>query len=209
MDENALRWRLKLGRNGMKLTLILVCVIAMSLLVGAISAQDANTKHFAKDGLSFDYPSGWTIDESKSSSQMQYLTLGRDGYAMLIVRAPRAVVDTPDKEAHSKKLVQDGFIDAWMKNFESTGAKPERSVVATEIAGGPAECARLSASLEGEPGHIDVCWRILDQRMLQLAIIGSNKDVTRTSPTWDVVRNSLKIEPPQPKGSPSPTPKGK
>lgn len=193
----------------MKLALIFVSIVALSLLAGASSAQDSNTKHFAKDGLSFDYPSGWTIDESKSSAQMQYLTMGRDGYAMLILRAPRAVVDTPDKEAHSKKLIQEGFVDAWMKNFESTGAKPERSVVATQIGGGPAECARLSASLEGEPGHIDVCWRFLDQHMVQLAIIGSDKDVTRSSSAWDAVRNSLKIEVPQPKSSPSPTPKSR
>ena len=179
------------------------------LSVGAVLAQTSG-QHFAKDGLSFDYPAGWTMDESKSTGQMQYLTLSRDGYATVIVRSPRGLIDTPDKEAHAKKLIQEDFVDAWLKNFESSGAKPERSIVNMEIAGGPAECTRLSASLSGEPGRVDICWRLIEKRMVQLAIIGSTNDITRSTPAWDLIRNSIKVEPPpepKPTGKPSPTPK--
>src|SRR5262249_17758572 len=109
---------------------------AIALLATATLAQNSG-QHFAKDGLSFDYPAGWSIDESKTSGQMQYLSLGRDGYAMIVVRSPRGLIDAPEKEAHAKKLIQDGFVDAWANNFSSQGAKPERSTVATEIGGGP------------------------------------------------------------------------
>ena len=180
-------------------------IVAMASLAGATLAQNSN-QHFAKDGLSFDYPAGWATDESKSSGQMQYLTLGRDGYALIVVRAPRALVDTPDKEANAKKIVQEGFVDAWIKNFEAQGAKPERSAVTTEIAGGPAECTRLSASLDGEPGRVDICYRLLEKKMVQIAIIGSTKDIGRTTSAWDSIRNSLKIEPPPQKQSPAPSP---
>ena len=180
-------------------------IVAMASLAGATLAQNSN-QHFAKDGLSFDYPAGWATDESKSSGQMQYLTLGRDGYALIVVRAPRALVDTPDKEANAKKIVQEGFVDAWIKNFEAQGAKPERSAVTTEIAGGPAECTRLSASLDGEPGRVDICYRLLEKKMVQIAIIGSTKDIGRTTSAWDSIRNSLKIEPPAQKQSPAPSP---
>lgn len=189
----------------MKLSRKIFLVAAIASLVGAAAAQNSN-QHFAKDGLSFDYPSGWTVDESKSSGQMQYLTLGRDGYAMIVVRAPRGMVDTPDKEAGAKKIMQEGFVDAWIKNFESQGAKAERSAVTTEIAGGPAECARLSASLEGEPGRVDICYRILEKKMVQMTIIGSTKDITRTTAAWDSIRNSLKIEPLPQKSSPAASP---
>ena len=154
----------------------------------------ADAKHFAKDGLSIDYPTGWAMDESRSTGQMQYLTFDRDGYATIIVRSPRGLIDTPEKETHSKQLIQDGFVDSWVKNFESSGAKPERSVVSTEVAGGPAECTRLSASLSGEPGRVDVCWRLVEKRMVQLAIVGSTKDITRTTSTWDMIRNSIAVE---------------
>jgi hypothetical protein len=191
----------------MKLSRKIFLVAAMASLVGAAPAQNSN-QHFAKDGLSFDYPAGWATDESKSSGQMQYITLGRDGYAMIVVRAPRALVDTPDKETNAKKVIQEGFVDAWIKNFEGQGAKPERSAVTTEIGGGPAECTRLSASLEGEPGRVDICYRLLEKKMVQISIIGSTKDITRTAPAWDSIRNSLKIEPPaqKPSAAASPSP---
>jgi len=185
-------------------------VAASVLLIGAAWAQ-TSSQHFAKDGLSFDYPTGWTADESKGSGQMQYLTLGRDGYAMIMVREPRGLVDTPDKEAHAKHLIQDGFVDAWAKNFSDNGAKAERSTVTTEIAGGSAECTRLSAMLGGEPGRVDVCWRLVEKRLVQMAIVGSTKDITKTAAAWDLIRNSLKVEPlPQPTPTPQPSPpKGK
>lgn len=185
-------------------------VAASVLLVGVTFAQ-TSSQHFAKDGLSFDYPAGWSVDESKSSGQMQYLTLGRDGYAMIIVREPRGLVDTPEKEAHAKHLIQDGFVDAWAKNFSDNGAKAERTTVSTEIGGGAAECTRLSALLSGEPGRVDVCWRLIEKRLVQLAIVGSIKDITKTAAAWDAIRNSLKVEPPpQTKSTPQPSPtKGK
>ena len=180
------------------------------LATGALAQTSSNAQHFAKDGLSFDYPAGWTMDESKSTGQMQYLQLGRDGYSMIIVRAPRGVIDTPEKEAHAKQLIQEGFVSAWAKNFSDNGAKSERSTVSTEIAGATAECTRLSASLGGEPGRVDVCWRLVEQHMVQLTIVGSVKDISKTATAWDVIRNSIKVEPqPQPKttpqSSPSPT----
>ena len=185
-------------------------VTASVLLVGVALAQTPS-QHFAKDGLSFDYPTGWTVDESKSSSQMQYLALGRDGYAMIIVREPRGLVDTPEKEAHAKHLIQDGFVDAWAKNFSDNGAKPERTTVPAEIGGGTGECTRLSALLSGEPGRVDICWRLMEKRLVQLAIVGSTKDITKTAPAWDLIRNSLKVEPlAQPTPTPQPSPaKGK
>jgi hypothetical protein len=193
----------------MKFSRKLFRIAPLMLLAGAAFAQNSG-QQFAKDGLSFDYPAGWGIDETKTTAQMQYLTMGREGYAVIIVRSPRGLIDTPEKEAHAKKLIQDGFVDAWEKNFESNGAKAERTIVNTEIGGGPAECTRLTASLSGEPGRVDVCWRMMEKRMVQIAIVGATKDITRTTPMWDTIRNSVKIEPPpapktaSPKPSPSP-----
>jgi hypothetical protein len=192
----------------MKFSSKLFRIALLVFLVGAAFAQNTG-QHFAKEGLSFDYPAGWGMDETKTTTQMQYLTMGREGYAVIIVRSPRGLIDTPEKEAHAKKLIQDGFVEAWEKNFESNGAKAERSIVNTEIGGGPAECTRLSASLSGEPGRVDVCWRMMEKRMVQMAIVGSTKDTTRTTPMWDTIRNSVKIEPP-PAGktaSPKPSPR--
>ena len=182
-------------------------VAASVLLVTGVLAQTSGSgQHFAKDGLSFDYPAGWTIGD-KSSGQLQYLVLSREGYAQVIVRSPRALVDSPEKEAQAKQIIQDGFVDAWAKNFSDSGAKAERSTVPTEIASGPAECTRLSASLGGEPGRVDVCWRLVEKRMVQLAIVGSDRDINKTGTAWDAIRHTVQIEPPpQTKAMPQPSP---
>jgi hypothetical protein len=185
---------------------LIYTALSLVLVTGALAQTSSNVQHFAKDGLAFDYPAGWAMAD-QSSGQMQYLTLSRDGFAEIIVRSPRGVIDSPPKEAEAKRLVQDGFVDAWTKNFSDSGAKAQRSTVSTEIAAGPAECTRLSANLGGEPGRVDVCWRLLEKRMVQLTIVGADKDINKTASAWDAVRNSVKIEPPpEPKSAPRPSP---
>lgn len=71
----------------MKRAIIGVFAFALTLVV-SVAAQSPG-QHFAKDGLSFQYPSGWTMDESKTTAQMQYLMVGRDGYATIFVRSPQ------------------------------------------------------------------------------------------------------------------------
>jgi hypothetical protein len=193
----------------MRLKRILIHVTALVLLVtGALAQTSSGGQHFAKDGLSFDYPAGWTMQD-KSTTDIQYLMLTRDGYAEIIVRALRAIIDSPQKEAEAKRIVQDGFVDAWAKNFTDEGARAERSATTIDIAGGSGDCTRLTASLEREPGHVDVCWRLLEKRLVQLTILGSDNDISKTASAWDLIRNNIKIEPqaesqPSPKPSPKP-----
>ena len=189
----------------LKLKTLLAMLMLAGLTATAVQNQEQpkpnpDVKHFAKDGLSFDYPTGWDVSD-QSTGQLQYLSLSRNGYAGIMVRAPRAAVDTKEKEDHAKQLIQEGFIQAWAKNFTDSGAKPERSVVTTEVAGGPAEGARLSARLDGEPGHVDIYWRLIGTRMVQLAIVGSDRDIKRSEAAWDIVRNSVKFD-----VAPAPTP---
>ena len=190
----------------------IVCVFAFALLmVAGVAAQ--NNQHFTKDGLSFDYPSAWGIDESKTTGQQQYLTLGRSESQAptIIVRSPRASLSIRrTKRRTPRSWFKKALSTLGRKNFVANGAKPERSTVASEIGGGPAECTRLSALLGGEPGRVDVCWRVIAKRMVQVAIVGSTRDITRTTAAWDAVRNSVKIEaPPAPTPTPLASPKAK
>ncbi len=153
----------------------------------------ADAAHFAKDGLSFDYANGWELSD-QSSPQLQYLTLSKNDYAEILVRSPRAQIDSQEKEAQAKQLIQDGFVQTWAKNFADNGAKAESSPVSTEIVGGPAEGTRLSAVLDRDPGHVDVYWRLVGGRMVQLTIVGSDKQIKKSEEAWNAVRNSIQIE---------------
>ena len=68
----------------MKATRAAIIVSLCLLLIGLTAHPQTpdETKHFEKDGLSFDYPSSWQVSD-QSTKQMQFLELQRgDGYAL-------------------------------------------------------------------------------------------------------------------------------
>lgn len=185
----------------------IIVAIALCLLTTIGLAQDPNVKHFEKDGLSFDYPANWQISD-QSTGQMQYVQIARDGYAEIRVRIPREWLKTPDKEAAAKKLIQDQYVDTFAAQIQQAGMSPKRSTAATQISGAEAQGARVRAVMDGEPGGMDSYFNVVSDRLVQMSIIGSEKEIAKSATVWDMIRNSLKVEPPpQPKASPSP--KGK
>ena len=186
-----------------------IVAIAFCLLTISATAQDPNVKHFEKDGLSFDYPANWRFSD-QSTGQMQYLQMARDGFAEIRIRVPREWLKTPDKEAAAKKLIQDQYVDSFASQLQQAGLTPKRSTPATQISGADAQGARVRAVMDGEPGGMDSYFNLTSDRLVQMSIIGSEKEIAKSAPVWDMIRNSLKVEPPpQPKASPSPSPKGK
>ena len=182
----------------------IVCVFAFALLIVAgVTAQ--NNKHFTKDGLSFDYPDGWTLSES-STQQMQLVELTR-GDVVIRIRSPREWLKTPEKEAHAKKLFQDKYVNDFFEQVQQAGLQPKRSSVTTQIAGADAEGARVRAVMDRIPGGMDSYYRIVSDRLVNLSIFGSENDITKSAPAWDMIRNSIQVEPPpQPKATPQPSP---
>jgi hypothetical protein len=180
-----------------------VCVFAFALLmVVGVAAQ--NNKNLTKDGLSFDYPDGWTITD-ESSSDAQDLTLTRpDSDAMVKFFVHRGKVNTPEKLALAKTKIIDPYLNHTEKQFVGMGAKPERVAATTQIAGADAEGVRITATLDGEPGEAGIYWVTVGERLVVLTLFGPDKAIKKAAPTWDAVRNSLKIEAPAPKATPSP-----
>jgi len=67
--------------------------------------------------------------------------------------------------------------------------------------------SEYGAVLDGAPGGMDSYYRIISDRLAQMSILGSEKDIAKSAPVWDMIRNSLAIEPPpQPKSTPQPSP---
>jgi hypothetical protein len=186
----------------MKFIKILIGCVAL-LFVTSAQPQTPDTKHFDKDGLSFDYPANWQMSD-QSTQQMQLVELSR-GDVVIRIRSPREWLKTPEKEAHAKKLFQDQYVDNFATQLEQAGMNPKRSPITAQIAGADAEGLRVRAVLDGAPGGMDSYFRIISDRLVNLSIIASEKDITKSAPVWDALRNSLKVEPPpQPKPSPSP-----
>ena len=184
----------------------IIVAIALCLLTISAPAQDPNVKHFEKDGLSFDYPANWQISD-QSTGQMQFLELSQ-GDVTIRVRSPREWLKTPDKEAHAKKLFQDQYVDSFATQFEQQGMQPKRSPVTTQLGGGDAEGVRLRVVMDRQGGGLDSYYRIMSDRLVHLSVLGSERDIAKDAPAWDMIRSSLKVEPP-PQPKPSPLPKAK
>ena len=191
----------------MKLLRWMILPAALLLIVIGATAQDPNVKHYDKDGLSFDYPANWQFSD-QSTGQMQYIQMARDGYAEIRIRAPREWLKTPEKEAAAKKLIQDQYVDSFASQIQQAGMSPKRSTGTTQISGADAQGDKVRAVMDGEAGGMDSYFNITSDRLVQMSIIGSEKEITKSAPVWDMIRNSLKLAPP-PKASPTPTPKGK
>ena len=174
------------------------------LTVAAATMQEppkppAEANHFVKDGLSFDYPTGWAMKD-ESTSQMQVLELSR-GDHIIRVRAPREWLKTPEKEAEAKRLIQDKYVNDFNEMLLQGGLRPTRTSAVSEFGGGPAEGIKLRAMLDGAPGGMDAFYRVLSDRFVQISQIGSERDMVRSAAAWDLIRTSIKVEPPPTPGS--------
>jgi hypothetical protein len=186
----------------MKLTILFSPLLLSAIFV---AAQNPQSKHFAKDGLSFDYPGTWQLSD-QSTGQMQLLEL-TSGDVVIRVRSPREWLKTPDKEAHAKKLFQENYINDFATQLDQAGLHPKRSAVTSQIAGAPAEGMSVRAILDGSPGGMDAYYRIISDRLVQLSIIASERDIAKSAPAWDLIRNSVAVEPTsQPKALPQASP---
>src|SRR6185295_10306736 len=191
----------------MKLLRWMILPATLLLIVIGATAQDPNIKHYDKEGLSFDYPANWQFSD-QSTAQMQYVQMARDGYAEIRIRTPREWLKTPEKEAAAKKLIQDQYVDSFASQIQQAGMSPKRSTGTTQISGADAQGDKVRAVMDGEAGGMDSYFNITSDRLVQMSIIGSEKEITKSAAVWDMIRNSLKLAPP-PKASPTPTPKGK
>ena len=187
----------------MKLTLNLLIVLFVSVI--SLVQTPTDSKTFSANGLSFNYPNGWTLHDD-TNSDAQQLTLARANNDVQIrVFAHKGRI-APEKFAEAKKAFIDPYIAATNKQFVAMGAKPEQSPDTTEIAGQKAEGVKLAANL-GEPGAAKIYWAHVGQRVVILTIFGPDREIKQFTPAWDMIRSSIQIEDKSaPKPSPTPTP---
>jgi hypothetical protein len=171
------------------------------LAITCLIAFAQTPKTYTKDGLSFDYPADWALQEGVNDDAQQ-LTLAKansDVQISIFVHKGRI---TPEKLPDAKKAFIDPYVAATEKQFVQMGAKPEQSPDASEIGGVKADGVKIGASLGGEAGAAKIYWALVGQRVVVLTLFGPDKQLKQHAATWDLVRNSLKVV--DPKATPSP-----
>jgi len=190
----------------------LIAFLLFCSLSASAQTAPSDAKEFNQDGLSFNYPSGWSFNDT-SNTDAQQMTFGRaDSDVQITVFVFRSPVTTPEKIAEAKRVLVDKYVASTTKSFEQAAGHPESSPATTEIGGIKAEGVKIRASLDGVPGVAEIDWAVVGQRLVVLTFLGPDKALLKATPAWDTIRTTIKIEAPlpqtkpQPKPSPTPTP---
>lgn len=184
-------------------TMIKLFAVMLFCSLTALAQTSGNVKQFNKDGLTFDYPNGWVLNDT-SNSDAQQLTIGREGSpAQIIIFVHRGLVDTPEKLAEARSKIIEPYLNATSKQFVDMGAKPSRTPASIQIGGAQAEGVRILAVLD-TPGEAGVYWLTLGNRLVVLTLFGPDQELKKMAPVWETVRNSMRVADIKPAPKPAP-----
>ena len=170
----------------LKLLAIACCVIALV----------QTPKTYTQNGLSFDYPADWTLQEGVNADAQQLTLTKANSDVQISVFVHKGRI-TPEKLPEAKKAFIDPYVNAMANQFVQMGAKPEQSPDSSEIGGVKADGVRISASLGGETGAAKIYWALIGQRVVVLTLFGPDKETQKLASVWDQLRNSLKVVDPK------------
>ncbi|HKO60373.1 MAG TPA: hypothetical protein VJV03_04380 [Pyrinomonadaceae bacterium] len=183
-------------------------LFALSTVPVFAQSPAADAKQFAKDGLSFSYPNGWTLKD-ESNEDAQNFNIGRaDSEAQFRVFVYRTPVNSPARLAEARKVLVDPYVASTVRQFEQMGAKPQKTPGTVEIAKSAAEGVRVGASLDGIPGAAEIYWVVVGNRLVVLTALGPDRALKQAAPAWELIRSSIAVaeEKPSPKPTPTPAP---
>ncbi len=190
-------------KSSINCLLLTACLLMCSLLASA-QTPAADAKQIARDGLTFNYPTNWSVTDTSNADSQQF-TLGRpNSEAQVRVFVFRTPVQTPERVAEARKVLVDPYIASTTKAFQQMGAKPASAPATTDIGTMKAEGVRISASLAGEPGAAEIYWGVVGQRLVVLTLFGPDNALKQAAPAWDIIRASIAVEEPKP-AQPKPT----
>ena len=186
-----------------------VVTLFLSFIVSLPAAAQENKK-FTGGGLSFDYPSVWTISD-KSTPDNQHLVLELKGTAaQIMVLVERTASTQPGQRGAALTQRTTTFADLMTKEFEKIGAPVQRSDVQTEAGGVLADGLRLRAAPGGQPGSVEVYSFVLGGRIVMITYLRPDSDAAAAAPAWGLIRRSLRVGAPdaaavKPKTTPATT----
>jgi TonB family protein len=182
----------------MKQHFILSAIFILALSASPAVAQSSadGMKTFAKDGLSFSYPSGWTLTD-KSNAQAQHLILSQEKSSVIImVVAYRELLTSEEQFYVAIRGITEPYVESIAKNFASSGRKVERDNPCIELEGVKVSGVQLHGFYQNEPSTGDVYYFARGRRFVNLIYIRADKDAPRGNGAWEAVHRSITIDKP-------------
>jgi len=162
------------------------------LLVALPVLALAQARQFNRDGLSFSYPTDWTLtDESDTNAQTLNVSKGNDEAKIIIVVLRSQMNAT--QMAQAQPLLTNAIVDAMSQEIAKLGTQVQRGSISEAIGGVQAQGIRLRASLQGETGNADVYWLTLGNKLVHVVYVGSDQERARASYVWNMLCSTLRV----------------
>lgn len=170
-------------------------VIFISLLNFGAYAQSAvaQVNHFAADGISFDYPVGFSVTDVSTPDEQQFILTQRGSSVQIMIVARRGFIRRSEL---SGALA--GFTEPFVKKVTMKVGQGKKTPVSTPIQSqvGSMEAEGVRLRTSGTTKSAEVIWFRMNFRLIGLAFVRSDVDETTGSQLWKTVRSSLAVEGP-------------
>jgi len=180
----------------MKTSLLLLSVIIFATLPRAAAAQThaGGVEHFSKDGLSFDYPVGWTPAD-KSDARTQRVVLTREGSASFVEVAVLrdAGTTSAEKKAAEESLWASG-VEAMARRLGDAKIPAKTDYQCPPFGERPGSGVRLGGRFEGRPGKGEVYAMAAGGRFLNVSFLRTEQEESVANAAWKTVLETLKVD---------------
>jgi TonB family protein len=182
----------------MKKLLILNRIVLGLLLCIQASAQSpaVATENYSKEGLSFDYPKGWTLADKSNATAQEIILVLPGTSAVIQVVAFRELLQSAEQVRATQESVTIPHAMKLASKLSSPLSQLLDNADCLPIGKRLASGVRLTGLLDKQPISAYVYTIVLGQRFLTFTYIRADKDDARGAEGWKMLLDTLKVEPP-------------
>ena len=176
-----------------QLTVAIGMIVTFLSLSVYAQSEGPKRNHFSTDGISFDYPAGYSVSDESTSEAQQFVITRKGSSVQLTLVALRRLV-LPNELTTATENLTDPLVNKVVLTLGRANS-PERTSIKTSVGPKQADGIRLQSS-----GHTkrtgEVIWLRLNYRLIAMAFVRSDVDEAVESQLWQTVRSSLRVEAP-------------
>ena len=174
-----------------------LCIgVIISFLCVGVYAQSAGTKanHFAAEGISFDYPSEYSVKDESTPEEQQFIITRQGSSVQLTIVVPLRLVMKSTYPVAVENFTQPMLKKVAMALGEGKSS-PERTSFQTPVGTKQADGVRLRSTGSGKK-TTEVIWLRWSLRLVEFVFVRSDADESVGAQLWQTVSSSLRIEAP-------------
>lgn len=178
----------------MRKSLLLSLLILLTCAPAAQTAQDAAAGHYSNEGLSFEYPTGWTVEE-KGDAETQRVVVSRAGSSAFIeVSSPRASVATHEQMKAAQERLWSSSTEEMQRRLGVKKLPAKDEYRCPPFGERPGSGVSLSGRFEGRGAKGEVYGMIASSRYVNVSLFRTERDERDANAAWKTVLETLKVE---------------